>query len=148
MNVAARSDSSVPAQTTGSQTVTDTGTLAYALTLGGATLHLSPTSAVTIDAPGHDPGQVSVAVGAVDIGGTITYTLTYANIGTSAASGVTLTDTFSTDTSVTAANGGVVAGNIITFSIGSVAAAGGGTRSFSVRVNTLPRVATSATRLC
>src|SRR3989442_7040040 len=59
----------------------------------------------------------------VTAGGTITYTLGYANTGNSGATGVILSDTVPANTTfVSATGGGSLSAGVVTWSIGSLAA--------------------------
>ena len=78
-----------------------------------------------------DDGVISVVAGQ-----TLTYTLTFRNDGNQAATGVTLTDTLPANTSfVSASDGGVLAGNVVTWNIGSVPVGPTITRTVTVQVN-------------
>src|SRR5206468_3700738 len=71
----------------------------------------------------------------VSAGGTITYTLNYANTGNSGATGVVVSDTVPANTTfVSATGGGVLSAGIVTWSIGSLAAGGSGSVQLVVRV--------------
>ena len=80
-------------------------------------------------------------------GQTLTYTLTFRNDGNQAATGVTLTDTLPANTSfVSASDGGVLAGNVVTWNIGNVPVGTPITRTVTVQVNDpLPAGVTSIT---
>ena len=89
-----------------------------------------------------DDGIVSVVAGQ-----TVNYTLTFHNDGNQAATGVTLTDTLPANTTfVSASNGGLLSGNVVTWSIGSMPVGSIITRTVSVQVNDpLPAGVTSIT---
>jgi uncharacterized repeat protein (TIGR01451 family) len=71
----------------------------------------------------------------VAAGGTLTYTLTYANFGNSDATGVVLTDMVPANTSfVSATAGGSLSGDTVTWSVGNLAAGGSGSVQMIVRV--------------
>src|SRR5204863_221488 len=73
----------------------------------------------------------------VAAGGSITYTLGYANSGNTDASGVVISDTVpATTTFVSATGGGSLAAGVVTWSIGSLAASASGSVTLTVRVNT------------
>src|SRR3989442_1494269 len=72
----------------------------------------------------------------VAAGGTITYTLAYANTGNSGATGVVLSDTVPVNTTfVSATGGGALSAGVVTWSIGALAAGGSGSVQLVVRVN-------------
>src|SRR5439155_1440589 len=77
------------------------------------------------------------ATGAPDpaaAGGTITYTLAYANTGNSGATGVVLSDTVPVNTTfVSATGGGALSGGVVTWSIGVLAASVSGSVTLTVR---------------
>lgn len=71
----------------------------------------------------------------VQAGGQIVYTLSYANTGTDAATGVVITDTLPADTAfVSATNGGTLVGPDVVWNLGVLPAGGSGTVSFTVDV--------------
>ena len=83
---------------------------------------------------------VSKAAGAstVQVGGELTYTITYTNKGNVQATGVKITDTLPAGTTYKAASatgGGTVSGSVITWNAGNVAIDAGGTVSFTVTVD-------------
>jgi len=66
----------------------------------------------------------------------ITYTLTYDNAGSVSATNVTLSDFVPSNTTFqSATGGGTLTGNLVTWSIGAIAAGGSGSRQFTVTVN-------------
>src|SRR5207247_1022612 len=68
-------------------------------------------------------------------GGTITYTLNYANTGNSGATGLILSDTIPVNTTfVSATGGGSLSAGVVTWSIGSLAAGGSGSVTLMVGV--------------
>ncbi len=72
---------------------------------------------------------------AVTAGGSLTYTLNYANVGGSAANNVTLVDTLPAGTTfVAASGGGMHAGGTVTWNLGSLAADASGSVTVSVDV--------------
>src|SRR5438034_1345839 len=72
----------------------------------------------------------------VAAGGTITYTLAYANTGNSGASAVVLSDTVPVNTTfVSATGGGTLSAGVVTWSIGALAAGASGSVQLVVRVN-------------
>ncbi|HKQ97169.1 MAG TPA: hypothetical protein VJV75_04775, partial [Candidatus Polarisedimenticolia bacterium] len=71
----------------------------------------------------------------VAAGATLTYTVSYINNGNTSATAVVLTDTVPANTTfVSATNGGTKSGNTVTWSLGTLAAAGSGTVSMTVQV--------------
>jgi len=76
----------------------------------------------------------------VNVGGDITYTITYNNSGQAPANNVVITDTVPTNTTFKSSpDGGSHAGGVVTWNIGTVEAGGSGTRQFVVTVaNNLP----------
>src|SRR5207247_2452495 len=71
----------------------------------------------------------------VAAGGTITYTLAYANTGNSGATAVVLSDTVPVNTTfVSATGGGTLSAGVVTWSIGALAAGGSGSVPLLVRV--------------
>lgn len=69
-------------------------------------------------------------------GGTLTYTLTYANTGDTDATGVIITDSVPANTSFTSATaGGTLSSGVVTWSLGTVAAKASGTVLLTVKVN-------------
>ncbi|MDI9569429.1 MAG: carboxypeptidase regulatory-like domain-containing protein [Pseudomonadota bacterium] len=76
----------------------------------------------------------------VNLGGEITYTITYKNTGTAAANNVVITDTIPANTSFKSASDGVSpAGGVVTWNIGTVDAGVEGQRQLVVTVaNKLP----------
>src|SRR5437773_1636504 len=69
-------------------------------------------------------------------GQTITYTLSYNNGGSVSATNVSLADFVPSDTTFqSATGGGTLTGNLVTWSIGTIAAGGSGSRQFTVTVN-------------
>src|SRR5439155_130490 len=72
----------------------------------------------------------------VAAGGTITYTLAYANTGNSGATAIVLSDTVPVNTTfVSATGGGALSSGAVTWSIGALAAGGSGSVTLTVRVN-------------
>jgi len=72
----------------------------------------------------------------VAAGGTITYTLAYANTGNTGATGVILSDAVPANTTfVSATVGGALSAGVVTWSIGALAAGGSGSVQLVVRVN-------------
>ena len=71
----------------------------------------------------------------VNAGSNITYTLSYSNTGTAAASGVVVTDTIPANTSfVSATGGGTLAAGVVTWNIGALAVGGSGSVQLVVQV--------------
>ncbi len=71
----------------------------------------------------------------VPAGSTITYTLNYSNVGSAGATGVVMTAPVPANTTfVSATAGGVLSGGSVTWSLGAVAAAAGGSTQMVVRV--------------
>ncbi|MEK7799520.1 MAG: hypothetical protein AAB297_06800, partial [Acidobacteriota bacterium] len=71
----------------------------------------------------------------VSAGSSITYTLSYGNSGTDAATGVVIADTMPANTTfVSATGGGTLAGGIVTWNIGNVAAGASGSVQLEVQV--------------
>src|SRR3989449_63578 len=71
----------------------------------------------------------------VNAGSNITYTLSYSNTGTAAASGVVVTDTVPANTSfVSATGGGTLAAGVVTWNIGALNAGGSGSVQLVVQV--------------
>ena len=71
----------------------------------------------------------------VSVGSTIVYTLTYANTGDAAASGVVVSDTLPAGVAfVSASNGGAHAAGTVTWNIGIVAAGGSGSVTVTVKI--------------
>lgn len=72
-------------------------------------------------------------------GGSLTYTITYSNVGTGPAAAVVITDTVPTGTTfVSATAGGTFAAGVVTWNIGTVAAGASGSVSFTVTVDAPP----------
>jgi uncharacterized repeat protein (TIGR01451 family) len=98
--------------------------------VAGAAVTTTVTSspALTISkADGPDP----VAAGA-----NITYTISYANSGNANATGVVITDTVPGNTTfVSTTGGGTLAGSVVTWAIGALAAGGSGAVQLVVKVN-------------
>jgi uncharacterized repeat protein (TIGR01451 family) len=93
------------------------------LLVGGSGEPAPPTLSVT-DAP--DP---------VAAGGTITYTLTYSNSGTTNLTGVVIQDRLPSDTSfVSATAGGALSNGLVTWTIGALSAGASGSVQMTVRV--------------
>jgi len=66
----------------------------------------------------------------------ITYTLSYSNSGSVGATNVTLSDFVPSNTTFqSATGGGTLTGNLVSWSIGTIAAGGSGSRQFTVTVN-------------
>src|SRR3989454_120890 len=66
----------------------------------------------------------------------ITYTLSYSNAGSVSATNVSLSDFVPSNTTFqSATGGGTLAGNLVTWNIGTIAAGGSGARQFTVTVN-------------
>ena len=91
-----------------------------------------------------DDGLVSVVAGQ-----SVTYTLSFRNDGTQAATGVTLSDTLPLNTTfVSASDGGTFAAGVVTWTIGNVPVGTLLTRTVTVQVNDpLPAGVTSITNL-
>ena len=72
-------------------------------------------------------------------GGSLTYTITYSNVGSGPAAAVVITDTVPTGTTfVSATAGGTFAGGVVTWNIGTVAAGASGSVSFTATVDAPP----------
>jgi uncharacterized repeat protein (TIGR01451 family) len=148
---------STPSPTAGTPTATPSPTGG---TQTSSTATPSPTGSATATLATSTPSPTSGAVTAtptgtttvtpllslfavVGPGNTITYTLSYANTGPVAASGVVITDTYAAP-SVSVVPGSIsdsgtlVGTNQITWNIGTIAAGGSGSQSFTVTVITVP----------
>lgn len=141
VNVAAKSDGTVPAVGVGSASVSNTGNYSYSTTSGGVPINVTRTAGVTILAPILALVKTNLPTGPLAVGNTVNYTLNYSNTGPVAATGAVLTDPVPTGTTVVGGSitgGGTLAGGVITWNIGIIAAGGSGSLSFQVVVNSLP----------
>ena len=102
--------------------------------VSGATVTTTVTSAPLLSI------VLSGAPDPVAAGGTLTYTIDYANGGNADATGVVITDTVPLDTSlVSATAGGTLSGNSVSWAIGNLAAGAAGSVQMVVQVdNPLP----------
>ncbi|WP_405283420.1 hypothetical protein V3331_16295 [Gaopeijia maritima] len=141
----------------GASTPSYTVTATIPASASGSLLNRARVASSTAEtAPGDNRAQVSTLViaaadlsvaktgAAVDTAGTSTsWTVQASNAGPSTATGVVVSDTLPPGvTGVSASNGGVVSGNVVTWTVGTLAA-GASTPSFSVTA-TIPPSATGS----